>query len=726
MSQKSRIIKLSVLSILIVICIVLGVTYSFMQANIDSNSVTEVSLSSCAKITLEDGGDAILLENSYPVSRNKGMQTDPYTFTVTSDCESYVGFNMYLATLNTNTLSDSSVHYVITEHGSKEALVEGILSEAENALSEFNADEQNQLNIGINATFGTIYKLYNADISLQGSVTYDLYLWVDESVTNDTMNQVFKAGVAIKSYDREAGPTLADYIINNVYVEDGVNGLYYHDGNIKDRVCTFNDNNVYKYNFVLSTTSDDCKNIYYNPEIGYYDATLVEAVKWDISENRCETVSGNEIYWDINGNSNVSQEECNGKAIQSSSGLYYLVSYVGSGIIKDIVIDAEDNSYRYSGNYLLTKKAKKDGYRFITELFYPVVILNGESYKELSLDTVAFLVTEICSNVNPQNNFCIMLDESGVDNYMLKEFLVIEYNYEPIKIITDYFIDELSAMGAECGYESVYNIGMLSSFNDMIQYLLDNQYISYGINNYVCFGSNEEVCSEDNLYRIIGVFNGEVKLIKNTYANSDMLGIDGDYYSENKYYWNEKYQMDIYNEYKTYSIWKETALNKENLNLNYLSYLGNDWVDKISVHKWMAAGNDYRKLIEVTLKEAYNNEIYEKNNGNDYLYPEAKVGLMYLNDYGFAAGPGNWLKITKYYSNMQYDNWLYSENNEWFITPETNYTARGYYTYYGSITDGKLASGNIGPIYVRPTFYLNSDVRYVSGTGTEKDPYRIQ
>ena len=149
-----------------------------MQANIDSSSVTEISLSSCAKITLEDGGDAITIENSYPVSRNVGLNTDPYTFTITSDCETYVGFNMYLATLSTNTLNDNAIHYVITEHGSKEALIEGILSEAEDALSEFSAGEQNQINIGINGTFGTIYKLYNESIPLQCSVTYDLYLFI--------------------------------------------------------------------------------------------------------------------------------------------------------------------------------------------------------------------------------------------------------------------------------------------------------------------------------------------------------------------------------------------------------------------------------------------------------------------------------------------------------------------------------------------------------------------
>ena len=240
MSQRSRIITLSILSVLIVGCIVLGVTYSFMQANIDSDSVTEVSLSNCAKITLEDGGDSINIENSYPVSRNKGMQSDPYTFTVTSSCESYVGFNLYLATLDTNTLSDTSIHYVITKHDSKEALVEGILSETTNALSEFNSDELNQLNIGIGGTYNTIYKLYNDSIPLQGSITYDLYLFIDESVTNDTMNQEFRAGVVIKSYDREADPkNLAlDISLGNIVINEGSSEdtLYVSGGGLSEQV----------------------------------------------------------------------------------------------------------------------------------------------------------------------------------------------------------------------------------------------------------------------------------------------------------------------------------------------------------------------------------------------------------------------------------------------------------------------------------------------------------
>ena len=50
----------------------------------------------------------------------------------------------------------------------------------------------------------------------------------------------------------------------------------------------------------------------------------------------------------------------------------------------------------------------------------------------------------------------------------------------------------------------------------------DNSYRYAGAdpNNYVCFGTDEETCPDDNLYRIIGVFGNEVKLIKNTSIGS--------------------------------------------------------------------------------------------------------------------------------------------------------------------------------------------------------------
>ena len=229
MKTRTRIILLSVIGVLIIVTIVLGVTYAFMRPVVETSSITSIDIKSCAKITLEDNGKSINLNNTYPMSKNRALQTTPYTFTVSSTCESYVGFNLYLATLNTNTLDAANIHYIVTNNGSKEILSEGILSNATNALSDFNSDEQEQLNNGINGTFGDVYKIHVGNIPYQGEVSYDLYLYVDGEVTDaSTMGKTFTAGVAVKAIDREK--TFAEYIIEDVYTEDGANDLYYHDG----------------------------------------------------------------------------------------------------------------------------------------------------------------------------------------------------------------------------------------------------------------------------------------------------------------------------------------------------------------------------------------------------------------------------------------------------------------------------------------------------------------
>ena len=228
MSKKTRIIILSVLAVLIVVVLSVSITTAFMKPIDQGGNITEVSLSSCAKIKLE-GTTSIKLTNSYPMSRNKGLQTTPYTFTVTSYCDSYVGFNLYLATLSTNTLAASNIHYIITEKGSKEALVEGTLTSSLDDASNFTDAEKTELNAGLSGTYGNIFKLYNNKVPYKGSATYDLYLFVDEKAT-EYQNTTFAAGVAVKSYEREADPTLlADYVKSLYTGTQGENSIYYHD-----------------------------------------------------------------------------------------------------------------------------------------------------------------------------------------------------------------------------------------------------------------------------------------------------------------------------------------------------------------------------------------------------------------------------------------------------------------------------------------------------------------
>ena len=229
MSKNTRVIILSILAVLIVVVLSIGITTAFMKPVEQGGNLTEISLSSCAKIKLT-GTSSVNLSNSYPMSRNKGLQTTPYSLTVTSYCDSYVGFNLYIATLNTNTLDASNIRYILTSKGSKDVIVEGILSEATDGASDFDDVSKTELNTGLKGTYGSIYKIHSTFIPLKGSSEYDLYLFVDENATNTTMGKTFSAGVAVKAYDRERN--LAEYVISQYTGTQGDNALYYHNSTL--------------------------------------------------------------------------------------------------------------------------------------------------------------------------------------------------------------------------------------------------------------------------------------------------------------------------------------------------------------------------------------------------------------------------------------------------------------------------------------------------------------
>ena len=253
-------------------------------------------------------------------------------------------------------------------------------------------------------------------------------------------------------------------------------------------------------------------------------------------------------------------------------------------------------------------------------------------------------------------------------------------------------------------------------------------------NNFVCFGydSTDGTCPTDNLYRIIGVFNGEVKLIKYDYAKSTLLGTDGDYrgsYSDSgtsedqnskseigAYYWNNN---------TSNNKWSESRLNTINLNKNYINNIGTKWSEKISVHTWKVGGNTFDKIGEQTAPNAYQNEI---NSPATNKTVNAKVGLMYVSDYMYAVPQDKWTLYGYKYgdSSMTYYaakgvNWMYMGLLEWTLTPMTNFPDDAFLWYgwnayhYPVNFDTNIA--------VRPVLYLKSTVGYSAGSGTISSPY---
>jgi len=265
-------------------------------------------------------------------------------------------------------------------------------------------------------------------------------------------------------------------------------------------------------------------------------------------------------------------------------------------------------------------------------------------------------------------------------------------------------------------------------------------------NNYVCFGTNTSPCPEDNLYRIIGVFGDQVKLIKYDYAASNLLGSEGST-TKGIYVWSSLsscpndttayIKNDNVIRLSNTSIigaasidggcneWKYSTLNTVNLNINYLNNIGISWANMIGDTTWKVSG--YIKQ-EVTASEMYTGEVTNATKTYGPSDGTSKIGLMYISDYGFAAGPSAWARMLSYNSGNGYEssavttiNWLYVGNSEWFLSPLSSTSGGVFYLNSATVgtTDAKLE------MLVRPVFYLKSSVIYKGGSGTQSDPIRI-
>ena len=285
------------------------------------------------------------------------------------------------------------------------------------------------------------------------------------------------------------------------------------------------------------------------------------------------------------------------------------------------------------------------------------------------------------------------------------------------------------------GYDGLYLHDGIGSYVNSDQEAGDNSYRYSGANpnNYVCFGDD---CSDtDNLYRIIGVFDDQVKLIKYDYTTTDLLGTDGAY--NNTYY--DKYVSEWWTSYYkgsqdlssigTYdydwrnnsNVWSELNLNTTNLNVNYLNNVADTYKNMIYTSTWYVGGTDTGStgLNYLTVHDWFNAE----STGTTWT---GKIGLMYISDYGYAASPIYWnlVSLVGGYAPAT-DNWMYMGLHEWTITRNSNSSRITLFGIHeqGGANDLAAYAGN--SVAVRPAFYLKSQVLYAGGDGSKENPIQL-
>ena len=256
----------------------------------------------------------------------------------------------------------------------------------------------------------------------------------------------------------------------------------------------------------------------------------------------------------------------------------------------------------------------------------------------------------------------------------------------------------------------------------------DNSYRYAGAsettNNYVCFGSTESPCPTDNLYRIIGVFNGKVKLVK---------------YNDIGTFDTSKYDATSFADTEAYNA----------LNSTFIDTFDIRWKNMISTENWISGIVSSSSVSKLNFKNNNTNVKFLAGSAtspltinwytakNWYIVESGaehklsmKIGTISISELRYAMNSSNWNLST-----LDNTSWLYYNKNEAFylfecFTDNTISNTMGYYMTTDGILYAYISPTKISPLeyittYVRPSFYLVSSVLYKSGIGTSYDAIYI-
>ena len=699
MNEKKKSLILTIIAVvtLIVFCGVATFAYFVSQGGNDVTKNINVTTNTTDRLTFTIGSEISLTANQEDFGQGMGNKSGSTTASAilvanNSTNTATEHYYLYLNIINNNfeyTTQEETAELILTitdPQGQKLTELNGYKYVTVGDVSGFDITTKNGL-----ITIADNYEITSTNTTIGETQEWEITItFVNlDSDQNANTGKTFNGNLIIQK-DELKQSTLAEYIISTY--TDGSNGLYYHNGSMSSGVCTYNSNNVLSLNneggFEQATNETDCERIfsltYGDGVTEYFDASIitvgipigmVEEVNWNSSSGICESKTSKfPVYSGINGETGVPafQSECVGYGV-IGDGALLLFKEMGSGTFEITnCIDANDNSYRFSGNnYFLTDKALDEGY------------------------------IELYNLENEANDFSLI---NFYCNGNLKGFLDLNF------CDSFYFTKTYD--------ESIH-------YNNLkeIEADLENEgYLRYQINNYVCFGSDAATCPSNNLYRIIGVFDDDndgkynVKLIKADYISGNVLGFDTDTFVSESYgnnfhvYYKGSLDLDTIPSYNFGNAgldidWADNNLNIINLNERFLNSFTKEWQSKVENYIWYLGSIFYgvpKSILE------------NEKNGN-YIYK--KIGLMYVSDYGFALPSDSW-SYDIYNSDGRIsvtqitDNWLFEGLCEKTISKLRLEGAGGL-----SLTNSGAA--------IRPVFYLNSDVLLVGGNGTESHPYRI-
>ena len=267
----------------------------------------------------------------------------------------------------------------------------------------------------------------------------------------------------------------------------------------------------------------------------------------------------------------------------------------------------------------------------------------------------------------------------------------------------------------------------------------------YGINpnNYIyfnCSDYNNQTASTCEIWRIIGVFDGKVKIMRGSQIGT--LAWDQDKNSDTSLTtydnnWTTATLMELLNN-KYYNgntsgivsyYSNSDGSTVSNLDMTSIGLKNDVTRNMIDTETWHLGGW-FSALIDTAKMYKYENStnIYT---GRDLTW-DGKIALVYPSDYGYAVDFNN-CSQTLYNYNLIYclkNNWMYNiitnngNNIGWVLTPISNDGVSVWHVnsqgYMRDLHSSYLDSGVI------PTLYLKQNIDISGGNGNSSSPYQLK
>ena len=290
------------------------------------------------------------------------------------------------------------------------------------------------------------------------------------------------------------------------------------------------------------------------------------------------------------------------------------------------------------------------------------------------------------------DDYGVAYDSNMADTYAIRPMIMIHpsisitggqgtpndpYTLSEAPTIANYLINNKLSTDNSLTNNGLYIIDSSGNTTISSQNPREYRYMGKNPNNYIKL-NNES-------WRIIGIFNGKLKLIKDNSIGSYVI-----------------------NDTRSFSSGDSTF---DYLNETYYSSLS----DKSKISK------ETYKMIDQYLglynaNTAFNEEQASSRSTEAYVY------IPYTSDYGFA--PTKCHLTIEEYENCADKNWMLSNENFAIMSFSGGSRFNNGVTVE---TNGSLHTFTLGStkVNIRPVIYLNSNVMYVSGSGTSSDPYIV-